>query len=191
MRSVGPAVVVVALVAAVLAGCGVPAEKSARQITPPPGPYQAVVSGAPTAPPAGTVSEKLFLVSDGKLVAVQRRVSVQPTADSLVRDLLAGPSAHEQDQGLSSALAGANVIASVHMVGGIATVEVGPAVLGAGRNDDMLAFAQVVCTLASRPEIAGVSFTRDGKPIGIPRADGSLTQGPLSVADYADLIVNR
>lgn len=176
------------LAVALLAGCGVPAEHSARQITPPPGPYQPVVSGAPTTAPAGAVSEKLFLVRDGKLVAVQRRVSEQPTADSLVRDLLAGPSAAEQGEGLSSALAGANVIASVRLVAGLATVEVGPGILGAGRNDDVLAFGQVVCTLASRPDIGGVSFTRDGQPIGIPRADGSLTQGPLSAADYADLI---
>lgn len=188
MRRRVPAALTVAAAALVLAGCGVPAERSAREVTPPPGPYQAVVSSAPTPAQIGAVSEKLFLVKGDKLVAVSRRVPVTPSIDTLVRDLLAGPTDDERDQGLTSALAGANVLSGVHLSGRQAVVEVGSGLAGAGRNDEVMAFAQVVCTLASRPEITGVSFTRDGRRIDIPRADGSLTQGPLGVADYSNLI---
>ncbi|MGC9670585.1 GerMN domain-containing protein [Planosporangium sp. 12N6] len=189
MRTRALATLTATLVGALLAGCaGVPAEESAREITPPPGPYQAVVSAAPTTAVPGTLSEKLFLVKDAKLVAVSRQVHVQPTADTLVRDLLAGPTDSERDDGFSSALAGANVITGVRLVDGEAIAEIGSGLTGAGRNDDVLAFAQVVCTLDNRPDIHGVSFTRNGQRIGIPRADGSLTQGPLTVADYTSLI---
>nr|WP_240942589.1 GerMN domain-containing protein [Planosporangium thailandense] len=180
-------VLVATLAAAALAGCGVPAERSAREISPPPGPYQAVVSSAPAAAP-GAVSEKLYLVKGDKLVAVSRQVRVQPSVDAQVRDLLAGPTDSERDAGMTSALAGANVISGIHLASGAAVVEIGPALQGAGRNDEVLAFAQVVCTLASRPDVNGVAFTRDGHRIGIPRADGSLTQGPLAVSDYVSLI---
>jgi hypothetical protein len=176
---------------AVLAGCGIAPEKSAREITPPPGPYQAIVSGAPTPADPGTASEKLFLVKGDKLVAVSRPVRVEPTVDAMMQDLLAGPTDAERDQGLTSALAGANVIAGVHLASGAAIVEIGSGLAGAGRNDEILAFAQVVCTLANRSDVNGVSFTRDGHRIGIPRADGSLTQAPLSVADYTSLIAGK
>nr|WP_240940089.1 GerMN domain-containing protein [Planosporangium flavigriseum] len=171
-----------------MGGCGVPPDPSAREITPPAGPYQAVVSSAPTAAVPGAMSEKLYLVRGDKLVAVSRQMRVQPSVNDLVRELLAGPTASERDAGLTSALAGANVISGVHLASGAALVEIGSGLQGAGRNDEVLAFAQVVCTLANRPDVNGVAFTRDGHRIGIPRADGSLTQGPLAVADYASLI---
>ena len=53
--------------------------------------------------------------------------------------------------------------------------------------DQILALAQVVCTLTSLPGIGQVHFTRDGKAVDIPRADGSLTNRPVARADYDSL----
>lgn len=169
-----------------VAGCGVPTEDTPRLIDQPvPG---RTPSSAPAVAASGPVSERLFLVRDGALVAVQRRLPREPDPQHLLADLLAGPTEAEQGRGLRSALAGSDVVASVEVWGVTAYVEVPAAIEGTGRNDDMLAFGQIVCTLTSRAGIERVVFTRQGVPIGVPLPDASLSQDPLRAADYAGLI---
>ena len=103
-------------------------------------------------------------------------------------DLLAGATDAEQNTGISSALPGANVIGGVSVTDQVATVDLGPGLDGSGRNDAVLAFGQVVCTLDSRPDIDGVVFQQNGQRVGVPRATGSLSTGPLTTADYAGLL---
>ena len=179
--------VTVALVAAVTAGCGVSAEHTPRPIDPPQGPFQALSSPTPAAAPSGQMVEKLFLVKDGGLVAVTRHVDREPTIDSLVSDLLNGPTDSERDIGVASALGG-NVVSAVHLSDGLAVVDLATPIEGTGRNDEVLAYAQLVCTLTALPAVTGVTFTRDRQPIGVPRGDGSLSQDPLTTADYTGLI---
>jgi hypothetical protein len=71
---------------------------------------------------------------------------------------------------------------------GIVTVDIGERPAEAGRSDTALAFGQIVCTLATRPSAAAVGFTHSGQPLGVPRADGSLSPGLLTAADYATLL---
>lgn len=61
---------------------------------------------------------------------------------------------------------------------------------GAGRSDEILAFGQIVCALTSRDDVTTVAFLREGKSLGVPRADGSLPDQPLVRADYAPLIAS-
>jgi hypothetical protein len=131
---------------------------------------------------------RLYLVREGSLVAVQRRLPRQPDPQALLADLLAGPTEAEQHRGLSSALGGSDVIAAVQLHGDTAYVELPAGVAGTGRNDDVLAFGQIVCTLTSRPGIARVVFTHAGARIGVPLPDASLSHDPLRAADYAGLI---
>lgn len=118
-----------------------------------------------------------------------RRVSSEPSIDTLVRDLLAGPTDAELATGMTSALPGTSVIAEVRLVGGEALVELASG-LDAGRSDEVLAFAQVVGTLVTRPEITTVSFIRDQQRIAVPHGDGSLSLGPHSIADYDELLAD-
>ncbi len=174
------------LLLAGLSGCGVPTEDSARvmeQTAP-----AARRSPTPAVTATGTVVERLFLVRDGLLVAVERKVPTRPDAQQLVADLIAGPTPAEQDAGIISALQGVTAISSATDAGGSATVELSTALEGIGRADDVLPFAQLVCTLSSRQEISRVVFTRQGARIGVPREDGSLTEDPLTCADYAGLV---
>jgi hypothetical protein len=71
---------------------------------------------------------------------------------------------------------------------GQAIVELATSLGGTGRTDDILAFAQIVCTLTSRGDIRSVTFTRAGEPVEVPRADSSLTRNPLTAHDYTPLI---
>jgi Sporulation and spore germination len=174
-------------VAAVIgaAGCGVPIDRAPRPVDPPRGPFQEL-SAAESAPPApGTVDGEIYLVRDDALVRVARRVPADVTADALVRDLVAGPTDEERDVGLTTALIGVTV--DVRVDRGVAVVDLAR-LADTGRNDQVLTFGQLVCTLSTLPRVTGVSFIRDGRPIGVPRADGSLSSGPLTTPDYADLI---
>ncbi|MDI1464132.1 GerMN domain-containing protein [Catellatospora sp. KI3] len=168
------------------AGCGVPEEDTAREIDR--SRHPRVVDTAPTAQPSGPASERLFLVRDGQLASVQRRLPSEPDAQALLADLLRGPTDAEQQQGLGSALIGSDAAATVTVVDGTATVELPVAIEGTGRNDDVLAFGQIVCTLTGRRDILQVVFTRQGQRIGVPRPDAPLTQQPLRADDYASLL---
>ncbi|MFI7575328.1 GerMN domain-containing protein [Micromonospora sp. NPDC049497] len=176
--------------AALLAGCGIPTEDTARRVQPPRGPFQ---SSAPadTAEPAGPAVETLCLVRDNRIIPVVRRVDRPPTADDHLKDLLAGPTEAERDTGLTSALAGAVNAAGTTVTGMQAQVAVEAPDEAAGRSDEVLAFGQIVCTLTSRDDVTTVAFLRDGRPLGVPRADGSLSEQPLVRADYAPLIAPR
>ncbi len=170
-----------------IAGCGISAEGRPREIEPPRGPFPDIATTAPSAPEAGAAAEPLYFVRADRLVAVIRRVRTAPTVQEQVQHLIAGPTELESAADLASALNGTIELGGVTVVGSQATIEVGDDVNGAGRSDEVLAFGQLVCTLTARPELAGVSFQRDGRPLGVPRADGSLSTGPLTAADYAAL----
>lgn len=182
---------VLTLSAVLLAGCGVPIETRPRAIDPPHGPFQALASPTPAAPTAGPVAEKLFLVKDDMLLAVTRHVNHPPAADALIRDLVAGPTDAERDAGITSALLGGSVVDRVDIVGGRATVDLSSTIESTARNDEVLAYAQLVCTLLTRPDISGVTFTSAGRTVAVPRGDGSLSAGPLDASDYAGLIATR
>jgi hypothetical protein len=177
-----PFVVFMALVA--VAGCGVTPDDSPRKIDPPRGPFQSVASPT-TADPTGLVTQTLFLVKDEKLVPVVRHLDTTPTLNDLVEVLIAGPTDSERAQGITSALLGNAVISDVRARGYLVIVELSATVDGAPRTDEVLAYAQLVCTLTTRREVTGITFTRDGKTVGVPRGDGSLSSGPLTAADYA------
>jgi hypothetical protein len=186
-RRIGTFAVAVAFAAALAGGCGVAAEKTPREIEPPPGPFP-TFAGA-TADPVGDadVAERLCFVRDARLAAVTRRVTTAPTVDEQFAHLLAGPTEAERDQALTTALTGRPTVS--HTPGStVVTVELSAAGVGAGRSDEAVAYGQIVCTLAGRSDVSGVIFTRDGQRRGVPRGDGSLSDGPLNAADYAAIM---
>jgi hypothetical protein len=106
----------------------------------------------------------------------------------MVQDLVAGPTRAEQQDGLTSALAQMRVGSTI-VTQRRAAVEIGAPPVPGARSDEALAYAQIVCTLTSQgAEVGTVSFTRDAQTLAVPRGDGSLSTGPLTIADYAELI---
>jgi hypothetical protein len=187
------------LLAALLAGvlsatasCGIPAENEARPVDAPPGPYGALTATqAPTSEPRGAEKETLCLVKDGALHPTERPLTVPRNLDDLMEDLLSGPTEDEHAAGLSSSLSKPSFIGDVRLADGLAIVDVEPGPDGNTRSDEVMAFAQVVCTLDTRQDVTGVAFTQGGHPIAVPRGDGALSEGPLTTGDYAPLLGPR
>lgn len=169
-------------------GCGVPTEDSPRAVTPSGG-FRAVSPGAttPTSRP-GPFTETLYMVRDGKLVPVTRSATEAPPIGDQLSALLAGPTETEREADNTSALTGLAVNPQVRLNAGEARVDMGSQPQDAGRNDQILAYGQIVCTLVSRPDVDAVAFYQDGYRLGVPRADGSLVQGTLTCTDYASLV---
>lgn len=178
------------LVVVLLAGCGVPVDEGPRRVQAPPGPFPTPVTGSPTGA-VGRVDETLCFVRDDGLDPVVRRVDVLPTVDVHLQHLLAGPAGPERRSGLTSALPGTVAVAGVRVTGTLAEVDVRQTGDETGRSDEVLAFGQIVCTLARRDDVDRVSFRRDGEPLDVPRADGSLSRDPLTAADYLPLLPGR
>lgn len=167
-------------------GCGVPVDDEPRDLARP----RAAASATAAPDRFGSAVERLYLVRDGTLVRVIRRVPTAVPAQRMLADLLAGPTRAEQEDGLTSALSTTR-ITGMTITQRRATVEVAEPSEDGGRTDEMLAYGQIVCTLTSLgAEVGTVSFTSGGRPLSVPRGDGSLSAGPLTVADYADLLAS-
>jgi hypothetical protein len=166
------------------AGCGVPLDSAPRAIDGP----QAHNSGDQVAADTGTAVVRLYLVRDGRLVRVIRRTSTARSPNGQLQDLLRGPTSAESADGLTSALTTMNVV-SMTVTNRRATVIIGVRTNQGARSDEVLAFGQIVCTLTSQgADVGTVSFLSGGMPLAVPRADGSLADSGLTIADYAGLL---
>jgi Sporulation and spore germination len=169
----------------ILAGCGVPVDREPRDLDRP-----RVGSGSEAAAPHGfgQALERLYFVRDGALVRVIRRLPAAPAPQRQLDDLLAGPSAEERADGMISALTTMRVT-GMSVADRRATVTIGERSNQGARSDEVLAFGQIVCTLTSQgADVGTVSFVSGGQLLRVPRADGSLATGPLTIADYAGLL---
>jgi hypothetical protein len=151
-------------------------------------PRPASGASAPAPDGFGTAIERLYYVRDGQLARAVRRLSAPPTAQQMLNDLLAGPTHAEQQDGLTNALSTMH-IDGMTVTGRRAVVSIAQQPEQAGRSDEILAYGQIVCTLTSQgAEVGTVSFASAGRPLGVPRGDGSLSTEPLTLADYASLL---
>lgn len=172
--------------ALLLAACGVSPEGAARPLTESEAPF-VVLSPAPDVPqPPGSRSQQLAFVQDSGVVLVTRP-ALQQSPQSALSDLLAGPTPEEQAAGLTTALP-ARTEADVRLDGTVAAVDLEGDVLESGRSDQVLAFGQLVLTLDALPEVTSVQFLQQGRPLGVPGADGAIVDGPLSTVDYQELV---
>ena len=170
---------------ALLVGCGVPQDDAPRALDPAKAPVGAQARATAVPEPVGNARVILYFVRGGQVVQVTRQVP-QPTSVEPLLDLLfAGPTAAEKAAGASSLIPSSLTVVRVEQQGENAVVTL-------SSNEDqvrpeMLAYAQIVATLT--PErAAGVQFRRDGAALPVPRADGSLTDAPVSRQDYLTLL---
>ncbi|WP_436534644.1 GerMN domain-containing protein [Actinoplanes sp. HUAS TT8] len=177
--------ILVLVAALLLTGCGVPVQDEPHDVTLPRQPLNITSSPAATAP-SGDVAQVLCLVRDGRLVQVVRRVPVALNPQGELDQLVAGPGPNEQSRGLSTALATTALTVQLP-ADGTAVVEVGDAGEGAARSDEVMAYGQIVCTLTARADVGAVTFQRAGRPLQVPRGDGTLTDAPVRLSDYRSL----
>ncbi|MDG4831727.1 GerMN domain-containing protein [Solwaraspora sp. WMMD1047] len=177
-----------AIAGLLLGACGVPPEDEPRAVDLP---RRSLTSASPSAGDQGRpgqVTEVHCLVRDGRLVRAVRRIESIRSPQHQVEALIAGPTNAERETGLTSALAGLSLAVQVSSDTLVAQVEITEADEGNARIDEMIAYAQIVCTLTARSDVDSVVFTRGDERLDVPRADGSLSRGPLYGSDYSSLL---
>ncbi len=192
-RLLAPAAALLVLVA----GCGIPSEDSPRAI-----PSESVSPTSPSPSPSPTMAPgprqdvNVFLVQDGKLTPVLRRVAEGPGPSALLAALLEGPTEPEKTEGYVSlaSVAFPNAEADDRVPpNGIVTVTLKPGAdvpADQSAGDKINGYAQIVLTLTADDKVQGVVFVRDNMPVQPPDADGKIIkQGdPVTASDYRSLV---
>ncbi len=172
------------------AGCAVPAQDEAQTARDEAVPFALLDPRAPPiVPPApGPSSEPVALcfVRDDRLVIVSDDLAA-PVDLRAPLDALAVP---PPDAGplLRTALTEPSIVRDVRLLGGIARVDLLSQVSALPADEQLLAVAQIVCTLTARPGVGQVSFTLEGARLAVPKGDGSLVNSPVARDDYAGLL---
>lgn len=179
----------VALAAWLVVSCGVPPEDSPRQIAGRRLPESLrPESVADSVPGPALEAVIVWLVRDGHLVAVTHEVEAPATAASAVAVLAAAPTVAEQRQSLRSAIPDAQVIVSVGVSAGTATLQLADSFDQILTTDQVLAIGQLVLTLTDLRGVGQVRFELDKAEIAVPLPDGRSTDSAVSADDYRTLI---
>lgn len=178
--------------AAVVVACGVPLDSSARVTDADDVPYDLLASTTTTVLGANAQGDEtsICLAINGSVLSVGRDRSGEPPLDTLLELVLAGPTEGEASLGLRSALSTAGMVNAVVPLGDMAQVQLGSDFALLPGDQQLLAVAQMTCTLTTQADVERVSFTLAGKDIEVPIEDGSIVSRPVTRADYAKLIAN-
>ena len=185
----GIALAVIVGVALVASACGVPSHDTAEKTNPKDVPFGLLDenSGVDPNDQFGDRDVVVFLAKNGRLIRAERKLAPPVTLERMLSQLAQGPTRAEVADGIRSALPDDETFQSVALTGGTATVDLGQPFTALSGSDQLLALAQIVWSLTSRPGIGQVQFTLNGAAIDIPRANGSLTPSPVSRDDYLPL----
>lgn len=183
----------VSVLLAIAVSCGIPVDDAARvddDANVPSGLLD-IDTVTTTTPPAadGAGDVTVCLVGrDGRLVTAVRRVAPPASARSALTSLGGPPSTTERAAGLSSALTADLAVADTSEEAGVATVELSGAFTEASAADQLVAIAQIVCTLTAQAGIGQVRFEIANTTANVPRGDGSTTSEPVTRQDYPQLM---
>ncbi|HSK15551.1 MAG TPA: GerMN domain-containing protein [Gaiellaceae bacterium] len=196
-----PAVVLAASAGFLAASCG--ANGDATPAGPVPSAPAATTETAETLPPPTTTNEEgetvptpgvvtyqvWFQNSDGLFVTYRTQEATPRVGTAALEALLAGPSAFEAQQGLSTSIPDGTQLLGLTIDEGIASVDLTSEYGSGGGTLSMQSrLAQVVFTLTQFPTVGGVVFSLDGKPIDVLGGEGIIIDHPLSRRDFADLL---
>lgn len=179
------------LTLSILSGCSVDSENTARVADDDEVPFRLLDRKAPpivstTEPSGGGEMVTLCFTREGRLVPIERELDEGLTLNAVLAALAAPPTGEEV--AARTALGNPLVVRDVAVVAGIARVDLAQSIAELGGQDQLLAVAQIVCTLTARPGVGQVSFTLEDSPIEVPRGDGSLVPHPVSRDDYKALL---
>jgi hypothetical protein len=189
---------VATLAAVSLSSCGLPGGGSVQRVDDDDVPYRLLDPATPTAgstthePEPGRVPVVFWLVDDllqpeatGESCAERPEVLVE----RLLETVSLGPSDDARAAGKSSAIPPESGLDLVGLDNGTAEVDIERETsLSAERLP--VAVGQVVLTITSAPTVQSVSLVSDGEPVQVPLPGGVLTTGPVTAADYADLLAD-
>lgn len=170
-------------------GCGVGPEASPHRLDPRTVPF-GLLAPATTTTTTTQVAESpvvIYLYGTQRLVPVRHTVPSPPRLTDVLKELGTGPSTAESTQGITSPISTAAPLRLLSLRNEIASVQVPASFEALGGQDQIVAAAQVVFTLTGLPGVTGVELLVDGQPTQVPTGNGSLSQGPLTRADYKAL----
>ncbi len=179
--------VVAVLLGGSLAACGVGVERSPTELADAADEPIELPQG-PTSSVPSTEAAVIYLVRDERLVPVAREVAVDGDLDELLAAVLAGPTAAEADDGLTTAIPEPTAAIDVRRDGSTVSVDLTGDLTSVGGLEEVLAVGQIVLTLADSSDAAAVVFAIDGQPTVVPAGDGALTERPVTPDDYLDLL---
>jgi spore germination protein GerM len=140
---------------------------------------------------AGAVYEivDLYFIKNNQLLNVQLEIGGPTNPQNVFAALIAGlpDPAHSK----VTSLLPANLSAIIEVQGGVANINLQSGILDSlAPSQQRLAIAQISLTLTSQPGIGQVTFSVNGKPIGVPRGKGDIAAAGIPVAfdDYKMLI---
>lgn len=175
---------------AVLGGCAVSTQDDARRIRDSAVPFGLLDPQAPPlvppSPGPSTEQVELCFLREGRLVFVTEELPLPVTLGATVNALTTPPLTARP--AVRTALTDRSIIRDVRVLGGIARVDLSASVSKLPADQQLLAVAQIVCTLTGRPGVGQVSFTLDGAPLAVPKSDGSLVTSPVARDDYGALM---
>lgn len=180
----------VAALALLLCGCAPAPSTRLHSVDPADVPLQLLSpmpSQSVSQQPNGVLT-KIYLVSSDTLRAVTRRVSAFDEPSDAIHELLAGPSSAEAAAGLTSDIPTGTWLRSVGVAGGVATIDLSQQFGDLGGAAQVLAVAQLVCTVTELSPASAVRFAVAGTPIEVPDGTGSLSFSPRTRSDYAQLL---
>ncbi len=144
-------------------------------------------------------SVQLYFLGGNQLQPVTVDLAAPATPSQVIAALLSGPPSGDLGIGLRTLLPmptgtdPALVTSVIPSGAGYATVDLSARTFGLiDPADQRAAIAQIVLTLVSRPGIGQVRFTLDGRPVGVPRKDGLLSEPgeTVSLQDYESLLID-
>jgi spore germination protein GerM len=188
---------VVAVVLALTAGCGLSANSKPRVIAADdlpaelldPNPSSSTTLGQS---PATTSVVVYFLVQESnvtRLVGVAREVKDSRRPRDRLAALLVPPSPAEQTQGLLTSIPADTVLIDTKLdnTTGELTINLSRSLFDIQGQELRNAFAQLVWTATDIPGVRQVKFLVDGKEYRVPDQDGIEQPGAVTRANYATL----
>lgn len=183
---------IAAVLVLVLGGCGIRPEGSPRAITTDLD-DRALPIDRSEGVPAVEIATSIYLVTEaGRLRPTTRQVRVSPRPPthlaSVLDALVGGPTTAEADDGLRSAVPSTTEVRAVTVDGDTAVVDLSEEFASIGGERELLAVGQMVLTVTTFPGVRQVRLRLEGRSTALPLPDGSLTEGPVALSDYAELL---
>ena len=198
---------------AVLVGCGIPDHgqvstiqtKDLRQLgdtipatstsTTPPTSLEptTTITATDTATTIALEDVTLYFISGGQLKGYPRSLVRPATTNSVLSALQDGQPPGDAGVGIRSAVPtkDQSLLGVTDDGSGVATIHLPQGFFEQiPPEDQLLAIGQLVLTITEIRGIGQVLFVQDGKPRGVPRGSGGITDGnePLARRDYQDLL---
>jgi hypothetical protein len=151
----------------------------------------------PSPSPAGATVVRAYFVlgshtgNEGLAPVLREVPETRGVAAAAMRELLGGPEGLELEgsPAMYSAIPEGTRLLGIDIEGDTATVDLsGEFASGAGSASTLARLGQVVYTLTQFPNVDRVRFHLDGEPVTTFGAEGVVLDGPVTRADYRDLL---